>query len=545
LPNLPETHFTIWGGEAAGVVLAINPMLEPNQIAHLLRVARVRVLVTVAPGACTENLWTKISGVLGTLPYLRVVAWVDMTRYLDGVNIRIAQAADDAARSDVVGFDIVDLRSAMQEQPSDHLIAPRSIEACDTSSYFCTGGTTGMPKIAVRTHGGEVFDAWAVAKVIESKGSPRTFFCGLPLFHVNAQLVTGLLPWMCGDHVVIGTPEGYRGKGVISHFWEIVSHYRVSMFSGVPKIYAALLDAPISGNDISNLQFAICGAAPMPAKLIEAFETRTGVKILEGYGLTEGTCVSSVNPPEGKRIAGSIGLRLPYQQMQAVILDAEGRFARMAHIDETGIIAINGPNVFSGYLDPRHNEALWIEIDGERWLNTGDLGRQDPDGYFWLSGRKKELIIRSGHNIDPKIIEEALHKHPAVALAAAIGSPDAYAGEIPVVYVQLKPDTVVTDRELLEFAAQNIPERAAIPKRVEISPSLPMTAVGKIFKPALQQLEIESVVRLEACRVGAAIAEISVVRNEPGDLIARVRVIGDTHALCDALDRYTFKSELL
>ena len=182
----------------------------------------------------------------------------------------------------------------------------------------------------MRTHGCEIFDAWSVANVLESDRSPRTFFCGLPLFHVNAQLVTGLLPWMCGDHVVIGTPEGYRAKGLIARFWEIVSHYRVSMFSGVPTIYAALLETPVNENDLSSLQFGICGAAPMPASLIEAFEARTGVKILEGYGLTEGACVSSLNPPDGDRKPGSIGLRIPYQQMRAVTLDSEGRFLRMA-----------------------------------------------------------------------------------------------------------------------------------------------------------------------------------------------------------------------
>jgi fatty-acyl-CoA synthase len=217
----------------------------------------------------------------------------------------------------------------------------------------------------------------------------------------------------------------------------------------------------------------------------------------------------------------------------------------MADVDEAGIIAINGPNVFSGYLDVRQNEDLWIEIDGERWLNTGDLGRQDHNGYFWLSGRKKELIIRSGHNIDPKIIEDALHKHPAVALAAAIGRPDAYAGEIPVVYVQLQPGAVVSEQEVLEFAARNIPERAAIPKHVKISPSLPMTAVGKIFKPALQQLEIEMAIRSEASRVGATIKELSVERHEKGWIGAKVRVIGDAPALRNALDRYAFKSEFL
>ena len=177
---------------------------------------------------------------------------------------------------------------------------------------------------------------------------------------------------------------------------------------------------------------------------------------------------------------------------------------------------IKGPNVFSGYLDARHNTDIWVDIEGETWLNTGDLGRQDKHGYFWLSGRRKELIIRGGHNIDPKMIEDALLKHPAVALAAAIGSPDAYAGEVPVAYVQTKPGAAVTDQELLDFAAAHIPERAAVPKRVKIVSSLPVTGVGKIFKPALQRLEMETVVRVEARKAGATITEIAHDRDARG-----------------------------
>ncbi len=350
---------------------------------------------------------------------------------------------------------------------------------------------------------------------------------------------------MCGDHVVIGTPEGYRGKGLIARFWEIVSHYRVSLFSGVPTIYAALLETPVNDNDLSSLQFGICGAAPMPASLIGAFEATTGVKILEGYGLTEGACVSSLNPPDGVRKPGSIGLRIPYQQMRAVTLDSEGRFLRMADVEEVGVIAIKGPNVFSGYFDPSHNETLWFDIDGERWLNTGDLGRQDAEGYFWLAGRKKELIIRGGHNIDPRIIEDALQEHPAVSLAAAIGSPDAYAGEVPVAYVQLGPGASVTEEALLEFAAKLIPERAAIPKRIKISSSLPMTAVGKIFKPALHELEVAAAIRSEADRAGVTIETIKVERDPRTGLTVRVRVVGDARELRAALDRFAFKTELL
>ena len=161
------------------------------------------------------------------------------------------------------------------------------------------------------------------------------------------------------------------------------------------------------------------------------------MRIVEGYGLTEGACVSSGNPAGAEPRIGSIGIRYPYQDMRALILDGD-KYVRDAETNEIGVIAIRGPNVFAGYLDPAHNLGIWIDRDGETWLNTGDLGRQDADGYFWLTGRKKELIIRGGHNIDPKLIEEPLHRHPAVALAAAIGRPDPHAGEAPVAYVQLK-----------------------------------------------------------------------------------------------------------
>jgi fatty-acyl-CoA synthase len=432
----------------------------------------------------------------------------------------------------------------MRDQPSDRLVPPRTIGADDISSYFCTGGTTGEPKIAVRTHRNEVFDCWAVSKATETHGKPETVLCGLPLFHVNGQLVTGLQPWMRGDHVVIATPEGYRGKNVIARFWEIVSRYHVTMFSGVPTFYAALMQTPIGDSNISSLRFAICGAAPMPAALIRTFEAKTGVKILEGYGLTEGACVSSINPAAGERRAGSIGLPIPYQRMAAVALDRDGRFQRVSDVDEVGVLAISGPNVFKGYLDPRHNEGVFIDIDGERWLNTGDLGRRDANGYFWLAGRKKELIIRGGHNIDPKIIEDALQTHPAVAMSAAVGSPDAYAGELPVAYVQAKPGATVTEQELLEHAARTIPERAAIPKRIKISSSLPTTSVGKLFKPALVEREIEDTVRAEADRVGAAVISVTVDRDPNVGLRAIVRAAAGAEKMKEALDRYAFRSEV-
>ncbi len=299
LPNLPETHFVIWGGEAAGAVLAINPYMEPAQITALMRAARARALVTLAPMPGFD-LWTKLAPALEGLPDLKIVALAHASIYAPGresaigTPLRLPACRPRGRRLEGSHEGAAGRQARLSAHGILRLVC----------SYFCTGGTTGLPKIAVRTHRNEIFDSWSASQLTAAREERRTVFCGLPLFHVNGQLVTGLQIWLRGDHVVLATPEGYRGKNVIARFWDIVAHYRVTTFSGVPTIYSALLNVPLSGADISSLEFAACGAAPMPAKLIEDFEAKTGVKIIEGYGLTEGGCVSAVNPIEGERRAG-------------------------------------------------------------------------------------------------------------------------------------------------------------------------------------------------------------------------------------------------
>ena len=543
LPNLPETHLTVWGGEAAGIAMAVNPLLDATQIADLLRIAQAKVLVTLAPTP-DSNVWQKMAQLLPTLPTIESVLWVSMTPYVKPDQAAALQTLELRELSEYTGPKIYHFRSLLQNANGATLESSRRIESTAISSYFCTGGTTGRPKIAQRTHGSEVFDAWALARHLGNLGPGKVFFCGLPLFHVNGQLVTGLMPWMEGACVVLGSPDGYRGEGILDRFWLIVEHYKVSFFSCVPTICAALLRKPVNG-DISSLEYALCGAAPMPVELFRQFEGLSGIKILEGYGLTEGACVSSVNPPAGERRVGSIGLRLAHQKMLAAHLDNAGNFIAVAEDDVPGTILINGPNIFAGYLESFHNQDLWVEINGERWLNTGDTGRQDQDGYFWLTGRKKELIIRGGHNIDPKQIEEAMQGHPSVALAAAIGSPDAYSGEVPVVYVQLRPDAPSSEEELLAFAKRSISERSAIPKRVEIISVMPLTTVGKIYKPFLQRLEIARVIQFEAASHGMQNVVIDVVEDTRRGLLARISAGSNQEELAQLLAGYAFQIDWL
>jgi fatty-acyl-CoA synthase len=497
LPNLPQAYFTIFGGEAAGIVNPINPMLEPQVMADIMNAASTKVLVTMAPFPGTD-IWQKVASIADQVPTLKTILRVDLASYLPilkkwGAKWLIFRG-DKGHRPKA---EVLDFASRARRYTTVKLDSQRKIQPDDIAAFFHTGGTTGTPKLAQHTHFSEVFDAWSAAETI-SLGADKILFCGLPLFHVNGVIVTGLIPWMKGASVVLGPPSGYRGEGVISNFWRIIDFYKINFFSGVPTVYSALLNVPLEGTDISSLEFAICGAAPMPVELFHQFEACSNIQILEGYGLTEGVCISSVNPPAGDKRVGSIGFRLPYQEMKVVELDSEGKYKRDCDRDEIGLIVVRGPNVFVGYKEEAHNRSAWIDSgDGKgRWLNSGDLGRQDAEGYFWLTGREKELIIRGGHNIDPLQIEDPLHRHPDVALVAAVGRLDANAGELPVAYVQLEPDAVTTEEELLDYARENIGERAAVPRAIHIIDELPMTTVGKIFKPQLIRLEIEDVYKI-------------------------------------------------
>lgn len=551
LPNLPETHWVIWGAEAVGVAFAINPLLEAPMIAELLKAARPKVLVTLAPTPGTD-LWEKASEAAAQVDSLTQVVTVTPLRYLRGaISPAVRLVSRLRAPRRMGRLPCSDLHALLRHAPGDTLPGPPP-RLDDVASYFCTGGTTGLPKIAVRTHRTEVANALQVAAMFGPEmGQPgRSIFCGLPLFHVNAQIGTGLAAWSAGAHVVLGTPQGYRAPGLVANFWHLAEHYRFMSFSGVPTVYAALLQHPPKGQDISSLRYGICGAAPMPLELFQRFQTETGIKVLEGYGLTEGGCVSSLNPPGGETRFGSIGLRVPFQAMKVAVLDDAGQYLRDAEVGEAGVLLIHGPNLFRGYLDPSHNQGLWVTCPTaggapQPWLNTGDLGRRDAQGYFWLTGRRKELIIRGGHNIDPKQIEEAMHHHAAVALAAAIGRPDPHAGEVPVVYVQLRPGTSASPEDLLRVAQARVAERAAWPKEVMVLDTLPTTAIGKIYKPALSVLELERAVRETARGLGLALRSCQARQDPRQGLVVQWQAEGDAAPLRQALDRFAFRHQEL
>jgi len=542
LPNLPETHAVLWGAEAAGIANPINPLLDAEAIADLMRAAGTKVLVTLAPFPGTD-LWTKAARIQDQVPSLETILYVDLARRLSGVRWmgvalwKYVQGSVPSERSGGPRIEAFD--RLLDAQPDDRRVANRQIHSDDVASLFHTGGTTGRPKLAARTHRNEVFDAWA-GVTATGVGRDTTILCGLPLFHAHAALILGLAPWSRGASVVLATPKGYRDPDVIPDFWRIVDHYGVTAFSGVPTVFSALLYVPRSAGDAASVDFAFSGAAPLPVEVYHRFKDETGIPILEGYGLTEATCVSSVMPRRGEPRAGSVGLRLPYQEMTVARIDDDGTFERWCEPGEVGTLLVRGPNVFVGYRDEVHNEGAWVDTgDGNPWFNTGDLGRQDDDGYFWIEGRKKDLIIRSGHNIDPKMVEEALHAHPAVEIAAVVGRPDAYAGELPVAYVQLRPAATATEDDLLAHAEARVTEPPAMPKHVRIVDEVPQTAVGKVFKPELRRREIANVYRTTVREArGVAAVDVSASPDDTGTVRVRIHATPAADASPDTVRRH-------
>jgi fatty-acyl-CoA synthase len=489
LPNIPQTHYVLWGAEAAGIANPINPLLEAETIRDICTAAKTKVLVTLGDLPGTE-IWKKIDSIRKGIPTLKQV-------------IQIMGQTQETEH--IIGYD-----EKLAEYPSDRYLFDRKIKKDDIASLYHTGGTTGTPKLARRTHYNEVIMAWNLI-AMGGFDPGATLLCGLPLFHCNGTIVTGLAPFSFGGHVVMLSPMGYRDPGIIKNFYKIVEKYKAETFSAVPTVLSVLLDIPVGDADISSLKYAICGAAPLSVELFRRFEAHSRMKVLEGYGLTEGAVASAINPKDGERKIGSIGIRMPYQQMKIAVLDEAGHYVRDAETEEIGVVAIKGPNVFKGYVEEAHNKGIWLP-DG--FFNTGDLGRMDKDGYFWLTGRKKELIIRGGHNIDPAAIEEPIYKMPNIKLVAAVGRPDPHAGEVPVAYVEVADGADISEEKIMEWAKTHVGEKAAVPREVVITPHIPLTPVGKIFKPALRWDATRRVYENELTALGDMVESVSVAVRE-------------------------------
>lgn len=519
LPNCNEAVLTYLGGQIAGIVNPINPLLDAGQIAGILRETGAKVLVTLRAFP-RSDVAQKAAEAVRLAPGVTHVLEVDLLRYMSGVKslivplIRPKNPVFHRAK-------VLDFNAEIDRQPRT-LTFPDST-GDRVAAYFHTGGTTGTPKVAQHRYSGIVYNGWLGDRLLFTEQD--TLICPLPMFHVFAAIVVMGASLASGAHVVFPTPQGYRGEGVIDNFWKLVERYGVTFMITVPTAMSALMQRKVDA-DISSLRIAFCGSAPLPLELYRRFETAAGVTICEGYGLTEATCLVSINPPTGAKKVGSIGIPFPHTKVR-IVSTVTGMDCG---VDEVGEICVSSPGIYEGrtYTDMAKNADLFYpgpESEAQ-FLRTGDLGRLDADGYLWITGRAKDLIIRGGHNIDPAEIEEALAGHEAVAFAGAIGQPDAHSGEVPCVYVELVKGAEVTEAELLEHARAHVHERAAQPKHLEILPELPKTAVGKIFKPDLRRRAITRIYNAALANADVAAEVAEVVEDRRRGLVARVAKTG-------------------
>lgn len=510
MPSVPQTFYALWGAQIVAVANPVNYFLEASQIAGIMKEAGAKALIAADP-SIFPDIWPKVEAIRAAIPDLKVF------RVGNGGNVP----------------DTIDFDTARAAQAGDWLLSRKPLRPETLAALFHTGGTTGLPKLARHTHGALALMAWTNTLMFDM-GPGTVLLNPLPQFHVGGSLFGALAPIANGWTVVIPTPLGARNPNVVRDYWGIVERHKVSVGGAVPTSLAAIMNVPREGHDISSLKAFVTGGSTVPVELIRRIEREIGAPVIEGYGMTEVHCYSTMNPLHGERRSGSVGLRLPFIQLRIADVSPDGAIRRDCATGEIGHVLMRGPQVTPGYLDPRHDRGAML---GNGWLDSGDLGRLDAEGYVWLTGRSKDLIIRGGHNIDPVVIEEALNRHPAVETAAAVGLPDTYAGEVPMVYVQLRPGASATPEELREFCRKEIPERAAVPVQVVPIPVMPVTGVGKIFKPALRLDAAQRAfdAALTPLRAEAVAVEVTVGNDATHGTLATVRVTATGAATKDAI----------
>lgn len=385
LPNIPQSLFTIWGAEVAGIVNPIDPRLEAAEMAAIMNAAGTKVLVTMAPFP-GNDLWDKIASISADVPSLQTILRVDMAHYLPTferwtaqyIRFRGKKAPDAHAK-------VLDFGKAASRVSAEELDSDRDIKPQDIASMHYAVDMAGSPGLVRHTHSNKVYTAWALSELI-GMSPDQVVFCGRPLYDLSEAVVAGLMPFMHGACLVLGTPQGYSGS-IVPNFRPIVELNKITVFTAEADVLRSLLDTPEAEADISSLAFAICSVGLLPDDEIRRIEEQTPLRILEGYGVTGGTCFSSLNPPYGASRNGSSGFRLPFQEMKAVHLDSDGFYQRDCAVNETGTIIIRGPNVYSGFTEASPGRQLWLDTRDGRgpWLNTGDQGRRDAEGYFWIS----------------------------------------------------------------------------------------------------------------------------------------------------------------
>jgi fatty-acyl-CoA synthase len=480
LPSCPAAIAAIWGATACGIAEPLNLLFTREAIVAQLNAVKARLLLAPPPGM-PGGLYEKVQGLQSDVPSLRriVIAPLDGRIAFDGEVL----SPDPAWRDDY--------GRCKDASESDRVAV-----------MLPTGGTTGHPKVARLSNRAMIASCVASRMALDYRKGDRVMI-PLPLFHVGGLFVGVGASLSASATNVIGGPAGARDPAFVTQFWKLIERHRITHSGGVPTTLGALADIPVVDCDISSLRVTPTGAAVCPPEIERRYlATWGGPCVQQVYGMTElaggiAHDVAGVQPrPE------AVGTRNPLVELAIL---SQGQLHTGPWPSPVGELLTRGPQVFSGYVEPKQTEEAFYQ----GWLRTGDICRIDADGFISIMGRAKDVIIRGGHNIDPRTIEDAALGFPGVGLAAAVGRPDAYAGEVPMLFVSPQPGVIIDQRALADFVQETIMEPPARPRVVAIIADMPVTAVGKIFKPKLREIAARAAAR-ELLKAEGLLEDVSV-----------------------------------
>jgi long-chain acyl-CoA synthetase len=436
LKNCPEFVPAFFGIlEAGAVVVPINNFLKPAEVNFMLQDAEIDVLIS------DKELGANFPALASARTSLKLyeVEGSNGSNKLNGLNRE--KRSDEARTSEL-------------------------------AVIIYTSGTTGRPKGAMLSHENLLHNVESCRIVLQTVEADR-FAVLLPLFHSYMLTVGMLLPLLVGGSIVL-IKSLHPPRAALQEIFQ----RQTTVLPGIPQFYRSMVNAPIQPP--VPLRYCICGAAPLPAQVLKEFEEKFHIPLIEGYGLSEASPVVTKNPLDGRRKAGSIGLPIPHVEVS--IQDESGR---ELGANEIGEVCVRGGNVMQGYWNQPEETAKTMR---NGWLLTGDIGYRDTDGYYYITDRKKDMLLVNGINVYPREIEEILYQFPGVKEAAVIGKPDPRKGEQPVAFVAAIDGSLLEEKALQRFVKERLADYK-VPRKVVLLPALPRNATGKILKTELRRLE--------------------------------------------------------
>jgi long-chain acyl-CoA synthetase len=474
LPNIPQFVISYYGTAKIGaIVTAISPLYKEREVEHQLNDSEAETIVVL------DALYPILERVLAHTKTKRVIV-TSLKEYMPSAKAFLGSLLKKIPSHKVERapniFFYQELLGKYEAKPPKVDINPKE----DLVALQYTGGTTGLSKGAMLTHMNLVSNAVMCAEWLQGKPTEETFLTVLPLFHIYGMTTSMNAPiYMAGTMVML--PRFDLADSLNS-----IQEHRITVFCGAPTMYSMLLSHPdLKKYNLRTIKFCLSGSAPLPPEVQKKWMETTGGVLIEGYGLTESSPITHANPldPTMKTVkVGSIGL--PFPDTDAKIMDMETGEKEFG-VGEDGELVVKGPQVMKGYWKMPEESALVLR-DG--WLYTGDVGKMDEDGYFYITDRKKDLIKYKGYSVYPREIEDVIYEHPAVKICAVIGKPDPVASEIPKAFIVLKEGKTATADEIKEFVNSKVAPYKAI-REIEFRTELPMTLVGKVLRRVLLEEE--------------------------------------------------------